>query len=77
MRQVRIQSPDPSNRRGQALITNAETGEKIESVVSVDIQMRVGDVNIAQLKVLGPEIDVIAEAKIIGVCPLCGHEKEL
>ena len=58
-------------------ITNAKTGEDIGGVTRIELTMDVTDEDPmprALLLVVGPVFDIIADAEIKHVCPVCGRE---
>lgn len=74
---VRIQH-DGKNVGGiHAYVTNAETGELIDYVQSVELEMQAtNDPVIARITVAVPVLDIIADAEIKHVCPCCGSPQE-
>lgn len=61
-RRIRIEARglDPMNQR----VVDAETGEPIDAVVSVDIRLRPGKVPQAQIVIQDFDVDVQAEADV-------------
>ena len=57
---IKAQGEDPWSAR----VEDAETGEMIESVISVDIRIRPGEIPQAQLVIQDFELDVEAEADV-------------
>jgi hypothetical protein len=74
-RKVRILAPDGIGHT--AKVINDTTGDEIPGVTGVTWSLDVGDyVAHADIRVLMPKVDVLADAAITEVCPYCGHEKE-
>lgn len=69
MRKVRIYSEDAMAR--QCKITDIESGQEIDSVRSVKIEMDVNKANMAILEIVLPTIDIEAIAKLHLTCPHC------
>jgi hypothetical protein len=75
MRRIRIRN---DGQHGYATeVTDAETGERIENVSKIDLQLLPTNKPVqAMITVLPVEIDVIAQAKFRHACPYCGKPKE-
>ncbi len=63
-------------------ITDAETGKAIHMVGRVEVNLVIDAGNRdpiprAIMTVFMPVVDIIADAEIKQVCPVCGREKEL
>ena len=70
MRRVRIQSDGTGCG---TIITDLDTGALVRAT-GAEIQMKVGEVNVAKLTVLGPKADIVANVDVIeGECPVCGR----
>lgn len=70
---VRIQHDGKNIGGMHTCITNAETGELIDYVQSVELEMQAtNDPIIARITVAVPILDIIADAEIKRVCPCCG-----
>lgn len=72
MRKVRIYSEDAMARKCQ--ITDKDTGQKIDSVRSVKIEMDINKGNIAILEIVLPTVDIEAMAVFHLTCPHCKKE---
>lgn len=61
-RRIRIEASglDPMNQR----VVDAETGEPIDSVISVDIKLRPGEIPQAQLVIQDFDVDIQAEGDV-------------
>lgn len=72
MRQVRIQNDGKTGY--MTTITDAETGEMIGDVTSLDLHIDVNQETPPYVTIVHdmPVVDVIADAEIKHVCPHCG-----
>jgi hypothetical protein len=75
MRRIRIRN---DGKPGYATeVTDAETGERIENVSKIDLQLLPTNKPVqATITVRPVEVDVIAQSEFRHVCPYCGKPKE-
>lgn len=72
---VRIVS-DGGNKPGSTKVIHVESGKEIANILGIYLQLEDSEDPIAAIEILRPQIDISAEAKLIGVCPHCGAEKD-
>jgi hypothetical protein len=65
-----------SNGKSRTKIIHVESGQEIENVLGVYLQLEHLEDPIAAIEILAPQIDISATAKLINCCPHCGAEKE-
>ncbi len=72
---VRIVS-DGGNKPGSTKVIHVESGQEIANILGIYLQLEESEDPIAAIEILRPQIDISAEAKLIGRCPHCGGEAD-
>jgi hypothetical protein len=73
---MRVRIQNDSGLGYMTKITNVETGQELEYVTDVSIELNPNRATQAVLTLIVPAIDIIADAEIKKICPCCGKSME-